>query len=100
MAKNRRSTGLGTDIFFRSPANESDLPANSDGDPSPPAAKSHVPESGTDKKIRTTVTLYPQTLAAMESLKVQARRQGQRATYSDILEEAILDLARKRGVEL
>jgi hypothetical protein len=52
------------------------------------------------KKVRTTVTLYPDTLALMELMKVQARRDGARATYSDILEEAIVDLAEKRGLEL
>ena len=52
------------------------------------------------KKVRTTVTLYPETLATLEMLKVHARRQGKRATFSDILAEAIIDLAQKKGVTL
>ena len=52
------------------------------------------------KKVRTTVTLYPDTLAMLEMLKVHARRQGNKATFSDILAEAITDLAQKKGVRL
>jgi len=52
------------------------------------------------KKVRTTVMLYPETLAELEMLKVQARRRGTRATYSDILEEAIQALVRRRRVEV
>jgi hypothetical protein len=102
VAKNRRSTGLGTDIFFQPPASQPQPAKEPEADDSPLPPDSEPPEveSGPEKKIRTTVTLYPQTLAAMESLKVHARRQGQRATYSDILEEAIQDLARKRGIDL
>jgi hypothetical protein len=44
--------------------------------------------------------LYPETLAELEMLKVQARRQGTKATYSDILEAAIQALVSQRGVEI
>ena len=52
------------------------------------------------KKVRTTITLYPDTLATLEMLKIHARRQGNKATFSDILAEAILDLAEKKGLAL
>lgn len=52
------------------------------------------------KKVRTTITLYPDTFATLEMLKVHARRQGNKATFSDILAEAILDLAEKKGLAL
>ena len=50
------------------------------------------------KKVRTTIMLYPDTLAGLDMLKVHARKQGGKATYSDILEEAIRDLMKKKGV--
>ncbi len=52
------------------------------------------------KKVRTTITLYPDTLATLEMLKIHTRRQGNKATFSDILAEAILDLAQKKGLQL
>jgi hypothetical protein len=52
------------------------------------------------KKIRTTVTLYEKTLASMELLKVEARKQGVKATLSDVLEEAIQTLMEKKQLEI
>ena len=52
------------------------------------------------KKVRTTITLYPDTFAILEMLKIHARRQGNKATFSDILAEAIVDLAQKKGLRL
>ncbi len=100
MSKEQRRTGLGTNAFYQVPRNiepeveELELPAA-------PLTRNETPgEAEKPKKVRTTVTLYPETLATMEMLKVDARRQGEKATYSDILDEAILDLARKKGVAL
>ncbi|MDQ4078349.1 MAG: hypothetical protein M3220_19145 [Chloroflexota bacterium] len=88
----KKKTGLGAAAFFqKEPAGQPES-EQEEG-----AAEVEAPKP---KKVRTTVTLYPDTLATMEMLKVEARRQGEKATYSDILEEAILDLARKKGVEL
>lgn len=89
MAKKR--TGLGTAAFFQARANQQEPTEQGE----PQAAEPPKP-----RKVRTTVTLYPDTLAMMEMLKVEARRQGQRATFSDILEEAILILAERKGVTL
>ena len=86
----KRQTGLGTNAFFQniSPG-ETDTP--------PPPASPAPPKS--PAKIRTTVTLYPETMAQLEALKINARRQGTKATFSDILSEAIQDLAAKKGIK-
>ena len=51
-------------------------------------------------KVRTTVTLYPETLAAMEQIKTLSRRKGLKESFSDVLEAAIQALAKERGVRL
>ena len=91
----KRQTGLGTNAFFQniSPG-ETDTP--------PPPASPAPPKSPAKRKatkIRTTVTLYPETMAQLEALKINARRQGTKATFSDILSEAIQDLAAKKGIK-
>lgn len=108
MAKDKeRRTGLGTSAFFqqrRSVESEPELEELALEAPTVEKAES-IPDGGVEepekpKKVRTTVMFPPETLAALEMLKVDARRQGQRATYSDILAEAIHDLARKKGIGL
>jgi hypothetical protein len=107
MAKDRK-TGLGTSAFFQQVATPTEEPAQPEVPSATGQGASTAPAvSGTDakaatepKKVRTTVMLYPETLAALEMLKVQARRRGTRATYSDILEEAIQALAVSQGVEV
>lgn len=104
-----RKTGLGTAAFFQ-PTGETAAPESQQRDPEPatqqPGAQEPRPTSPQGvappppKKVRTTVMLYPETLAELEMLKVQARRRGTRATYSDILEEAIQALTRQRRVEV
>ncbi len=94
MSKKSGGLGQGTGAFWQSGPRRADDPPEGEALAAPEEATSDK-----SKKLRTTVTLYPDTLAKMENLKVQARRAGVRATYSDILEEAINDLAHKRGVE-
>jgi len=103
MAKDRK-TGLGTSAFFQQvatpteePAQPEAHPATGQGAPPVPVAPD-VKAAAEPRKVRTTVTLYPETLATLEMLKVHGRRQGVRATYSDILEEAILALAEKKNL--
>ena len=93
MAKKTGGLGQGTGAFWQSGPRATQEAAE------PARAAAPPPAPPKPKKMRTTVTLYPDTLAKMEELKVQARRGGERATYSDILEEAINDLAAKRGIE-
>jgi hypothetical protein len=53
------------------------------------------------KKIRTTVTMYSETLSGLTLLKANLTRKRSRSvTFSDVLEEAIQDLMRKEGIDL
>lgn len=99
----KRKTGLGTDAFFQQSEPSEDEKAAEKKEPEQeqePQAEGKGPKRNKSEKVRTTVTLYPETLAGMEMLKVQARMEGEKATYSDILNEAIRDLMEKKGVEL
>jgi hypothetical protein len=104
----KRGTGLGgSNAFFKdTPPPRRDAPAA----PIPPHEEiidepSMVEQEqvqDTNEKVRTTVKLYPDTLALMDMLRAQAKRDrklGRKATYSDILDEAIRDLADKRGIK-
>ena len=57
------------------------------------------PEKPKVVKERTTVMLYPATLSAMEQLKVELRKSGEKVTYSDVLEQAIWALMEKKGLK-
>ncbi len=53
------------------------------------------------KKIRTTVTMYSDTLSGLTLLKANlTRKRSRNVTLSDILEEAIQDLMQKEGIHL
>ena len=95
MSKQRKPTGLGTDAFFRTP----NVPEVKPTIPKHPG-QTQEGEAPQSRKVRTTVTLYPDTLAALEMLKVYARKQGERMTYSDILDEAISNLIEKKGIKV
>jgi len=99
-----RKTGLGTAAFFQQTgAAAAPEPQQRDPEPVTQQPRSTPPPTAAPpppKKVRTTVMLYPETLAELEMLKVQARRRGTRATYSDILEEAIQALTRQRRIEV
>lgn len=109
----KRKTGLGTDAFFKQPeaVAEEDRPEETreqreepeqvrESKPKAQKPARKKPEKSKPEKVRTTVTLYPETLAAMEALKVEARKQGDKATYSDILNDAIRELVKKRKVKV
>lgn len=55
-------------------------------------------QSAKPEKYRTTVMLYPDTLSDIELLKAEARKQGVKATMSDILNDAVQLLARERQI--
>ena len=61
--------------------------------PKPKAKKKRKPE-----KVVTTVRVFTTTLAKMQTLKIHALEQGDRLTLGDILDEAIVDLCKKKGV--
>jgi hypothetical protein len=74
--------GEGVNALFK----RADAAAKSEEKPSKP------------KKYRTTVMLYPDTLSDIELLKSEARKQGVKATMSDILTDAVQLLAKERQI--
>ena len=42
--------------------------------------------------------MYPRTLSAMEQLKMELRKSGDKVTLSDVFEEAIWALMEKKGL--
>lgn len=91
-----KKTGLGTNAFFGS--DEADQVVESAAVEQPAPAKPKVVKA--PKKVRTTVTLYPHTLAAMELLKMESRKEGERATLSDVLGDAIDLLLKKKKLSV
>jgi hypothetical protein len=96
----KKKTGLGTNAFFQRGQSGKDqedapVPAGQEGTETAKPAPPPKP-----KKVRTTVMMYEKTLASMELLKVEARKQGIKATLSDVLEEAIQSLMEKKKLEL
>lgn len=91
MSTTKRSGGLGRKIFTTPTEGAA---ASDDVQRDAPVTKTKA------SKIRTTVTLYPQTLAAMEQLKVELRKSGDKATLSDVLEQAVAALMDKKGIKL
>lgn len=94
MTTSKRSGGIGRKIFTTP---TEDLAASTEAttaaeQPTKPA-KTKVP------KVRTTVTLYPKTLSAMERLKVEMRKSGKRITLSDVMEQAVWALMEKEGLK-
>jgi len=86
----KKQTGLGRSAFFKNTtADETETDA--------PALK---PTAKKPEKVRTTLTLYPETLASMEMLKIEGRKAGERVTLSDVLNEAVTTLMQKKGLSL
>jgi len=98
VSKEKKRTGLGKSAFFKNTAEETTP------DTTKPAQPVEIPQAEVKeekpRKVRTTVLLYEETMAGLEELKVHERRaQGKKITYSDILNEAISDLMKKKGLE-
>ena len=94
MSNSKKKTGLGKSAFFTPQAEESESPT-------PPAETTKAEEPKAPEKpqkVRTTVTLYPETLAAMELLKANARKSGKKVTLSDVFEDAIKALMEKKQI--
>ena len=98
MSSKKSSTGLGVKVFT---APTGDDTQTSDASPisrkSNPALAVRTPEAKSEK-VRTTVTLYPRTLSALEQLKVELRKSGTKVTLSDVLDEAVWSLMEKKGL--
>ena len=87
----KKKTGLGTNAFFQEAETNHATTAPESATPPQTASK--------PAKVRTTVTLYPETLAQLDMLKIHARQNGEKATYSDILREAIEGLVEKKSIK-
>lgn len=87
-----KNTGLGTSVFF---------PKGGDDTQAAPAAtattKAATPKKPVRPKSRTTVILYNDTLEAIELLKAQSRKNGVKASMSDILNDAVELLIQERN---
>ena len=112
MSDKPRKTGLGAQVFFKPPVvQQEELPPPlAEEAPAPPApvselatsrkaAKKTKPPEPQAEKVKTTINLSSDTLALLDALKINARRHRQKATYSDILDEAIRELAKKKGIK-
>lgn len=100
----KKKTGLGTDAFFQqsqSAKREKEEKEEEERVASQPTSQTtEEPAQEKPEKMRTTITMYPETRAGLEMLKIQELRQGNKVTFSDILDEAIQDLMEKKGVEV
>lgn len=93
MSTSKRSGGLGRKIF----TTPTEAPVTSEAeDQQQPPAKPPKPKV---VKARTTVMLYPKTLSAMEQLKMELRKSGDKVTLSDVLEQAVWALMEKKGLK-
>ncbi len=92
MSTTKRAGGLGRKIFT------SPTGTTSEGDVGSVAQGAPVDEAPKSTKVRTTITIYPRTLSAMEQLKMELRKSGEKVTLSDVMEEAIWALMDKKGL--
>lgn len=88
--KSKTNTGLGAGVgnFFKS----------AESAPAQAQAKPPAPVEPVRPKLRTTVTLYNDTLEVIELLKAQSRKNGVKSTISDILNDAVELLAKERNL--
>ena len=92
MSTTKRTGGIGRKIFTN--------PTGIDtaGDLGSIAHGMAVDEKPKSTKVRTTITIYPTTLSAMEQLKMELRKSGDKVTLSDVMEQAIWALMEKKGL--
>lgn len=91
MSTSKRSGGLGRKIFT--------TPTATPAGEIPQQETAAATEKPKIIKARTTVMLYPHTLSAMEQLKVELRKSGDKVTLSDVLEQAVWALMEKKGLK-
>jgi hypothetical protein len=95
VSESKKKTGLGKSAFFASTTGEDNSPTLDDT-----STKQETRQPEKPKKVRTTITLYPETLMAMELLKAHGRKTGDKITLSDVFAEAIGELMRKKGISI
>ena len=91
MSEKKKKTGLGRSAFFVTDEEQGESEVTET--PTQPQPSKKV------KKVRTTVTLYPETLEAMELIRFEARKTGDKVTMSDVLREAVEELLKAKGLE-
>ncbi len=100
--RRKQKTGLGTAALFQTPSANQQLSTQQETETAEPPSTSQPVEKqqeAVEAKVKTTVNLSAETLALLDALKIQARKQKRKATYSDILDEAIRELAKQKGIE-
>ncbi len=102
MSSKTKKTGLGggVDAIFGSSAVEEQVEETTVDDTQKEAEEvaPEVEEPIMPPKYRTSVMLYPETLSDIELLKSESRKQGVKATMSDILNDAVELLAKERQI--
>lgn len=91
MSEKKKKTGLGRSAFFVTDEEQGEAAVTET--PTQPQPSKKI------KKVRTTVTLYPETLEAMELIRFEARKTGDKVTMSDVLREAVEELLKAKGLE-
>ena len=90
----KKKKGLGVDSFFDEPLGvepqESMKPSNMHHRFYPPKKE----------KVRKTYVMYEETQLALEVMKFEELKRGNKISMSDLLEEAILDLMHKKGLTM
>lgn len=87
-SRKNENTGLGKgkNVFFETGKGNASEPQGAAGSEAKVA------------KMRTSVMLSPEVVAGIEILRTQARKQGQRLTTSEIIDDALRLLMRERKV--
>ena len=100
-AQRTKKTGLGAEAWFAPPAlPEATIESESQPQPAAPQATRTEAESKGDGKIRRTLALTPQAYLLLERMKLHLlETEGKKATLGELVEEAVLDLASKLGVQ-
>jgi hypothetical protein len=95
-AQRTKKTGLGAEAWFAPPARPEATTLTE-----PQASRAALPEAAPqgDGKIRRTLALTPAAYLLLERLKLHLlETAGKKVTLGELVEEAVLDLANKRGV--
>ncbi|HMN26877.1 MAG TPA: hypothetical protein PKE45_01890 [Caldilineaceae bacterium] len=103
-SQQKKKTGLGAEAWFPPPILAEEAKAEAEA-VAPQAIQEHLkdekPEDAqkSDGKIRRTMALTPQTYLTLERMKLHLlETEGKKATLGELVEEAVVDLARKMGV--
>src|SRR4051812_5298018 len=97
----KKPTGLGVSSYFEDTPSLEDIQ-----NPSGIGDKKRVQVAETSKakeqhqKIRKTYVISPKTQLALEIIRLEIIKRGQNANLGDLVDEAVLLLAKEKGVQL